>query len=123
MSQKDRYFNRVGVTKRSSGCTVMFHFKNVPKVQLFLPNKTLDGKSYKYKCQPDCVRYSFCIHYLPSRSCRIVSELRWLIYKNSVILLMCRVCRNFCTHDLNKNKNKNIYLSSSRHAVVYYQTA
>ena len=29
MSQQDRYFNRIGVTKRSSGCTVMFHFANV----------------------------------------------------------------------------------------------
>ncbi len=28
MSQNDEYFNRRGVTKRSCGCTSMFHFDN-----------------------------------------------------------------------------------------------
>jgi hypothetical protein len=29
MSQNDEYFNRRGVTKRSCGCTLKFHFDNV----------------------------------------------------------------------------------------------
>ena len=29
MSENDEYFNRRGVTKRSCGCTLMFHFDNV----------------------------------------------------------------------------------------------
>ncbi len=36
MSQKDRYFNSIGVTKRSSGCTLMFHFDNVSKSSTIL---------------------------------------------------------------------------------------
>ncbi len=42
--------------------------------------------------------------YLPvfeiSRTCRTASELRWLINKNSVILLLCRVFSYLCTYDL-----------------------
>jgi hypothetical protein len=33
-------------------------------------------------------------------SCRTASELRLLIYKNSVILLLCRVFKYLCTYDL-----------------------
>ncbi len=156
MSQKDGYFNRIGVTKRSSGCTVMFHFDNVSKSSTILtvqkhwtenhininvhwilystasvyihPQYTYQQYITVYNMEPMALhpfraidfqissqsesqknRFSFISFgkiqfYLPvfeiSRSCRIASELRWLIYKNSVILLFCRVFSNLCTHDL-----------------------
>ncbi len=48
MSQNDECFNRRGDIKCSCGCTLMFNFDiEMPKVQQFLPYKTLNGKPFK----------------------------------------------------------------------------
>ncbi len=50
MSQKDGYFNRISVTKRSCGCTVMFHFDNVSKSSTMLTVQNTGRKTMKTSC-------------------------------------------------------------------------
>jgi hypothetical protein len=45
MSQNDEYFNRRGVTKRSCGCTSMFHFDNVSISSTVLAVQKTERKS------------------------------------------------------------------------------
>ncbi len=45
MSENDEYFNRRGVTKRSCGCTSMFHFDNVSISSTVLTVQNTERKS------------------------------------------------------------------------------
>ncbi len=44
-SQNDEYFNRIGVTKRSCGCTSMSHFDNVSISSTVLTVQNTERKS------------------------------------------------------------------------------
>jgi hypothetical protein len=50
MSQNVEYFNRRGVTKRSCGCTSMFHFDNFSISLTLLPVQNTDRKSILPSC-------------------------------------------------------------------------
>jgi hypothetical protein len=46
MSQNDEYLNRRGVSKRSCGCTSMFHFDNVSISSTVLTIQRLKGNPF-----------------------------------------------------------------------------
>jgi hypothetical protein len=50
VSQNDEYFNRRGVTKRSCGCTSMFHFENFSISSTLLTVQNTDRKSILPSC-------------------------------------------------------------------------